>query len=460
MKIKKPRIVIAGTSSGTGKTTIVTGLLAALKERGKNVQPFKIGPDYIDPGFHKLASGTVSHNLDTWLTPADMLPEIFAGQSQNADISIIEGVMGLYDGGKNGISSTADIAKRLNAPIILVLNCKAAGESVAATVLGFIKYDENIDIAGVILNNLGSKSHGNIIKEAVEKLGVKVIGEILRDEAVSLPERHLGLTPAIEQELKERISKIKDLIGKAVDLDAVLQIAENAKAIEIKNRKETGKLYDVKIGVASDKAFSFYYETSLSVLKNMGAELVFFSPLSDSHLPDVDGLFFGGGFPEMFAKELSENKSMIADIKKAADNCMPIYAECGGYMYLSENIVDFDGNIYPMAGVIPGTTKMQNKLQTVGYVKVKALKDNVLLLKGDTLQGHEFHFSVFEPTDEASSPCALEFEKMRTGAVHFGGYANINILASYLHMNFLSSPKAAQRFLFKCCEYRSNEHEK
>lgn len=455
--MKKARIVIAGTSSGTGKTTIVTGLLSALREAGHSVQSFKIGPDYIDPGFHKLASGRAAHNLDSWLVPENMLPEVFAKEADEADIAVIEGVMGLYDGGKNGVSSTAAIAKTLGAPVILVLNCKSAGESIAATALGFREFDSSINLKGVILNNLGSRSHAELVRAAVEKIGLKVYGEILRDESISLPERHLGLTPVEEQVLEEKITKIKEQVKSSVNLEGIVRIAQSAPELVLKENIKSEARYDVKIGVALDEAFSFYYQTSLDVLNFLGAQIIAFSPLKDRSLPEVDGLLFGGGFPEMFAQELAENKAMLEAIKAKGKEGMPIYAECGGFMYLGESITDFEGNHFAMAGVVPGHSQMQKKLQTVGYVKAKALQDNILLEENELLKGHEFHFSTFSPVDETSFKWAFEFEKMRTGNKYKSGYASGNVLASYLHMNFLGNTNAAERFLQKCVEYNNTK---
>ena len=456
MLVKKPRVVIAATSSGTGKTTIVTGLLAVLKNRYFNVQSFKIGPDYIDPGFHKLASGRSSHNLDSWLVPENLLPQVFLQETEGTDIAIIEGVMGLYDGGRNGVSSTASIAKCLDAPIILVVSCKSAGESIAATILGFLEYDKSANIQGVILNNLGSKSHGMLVREAVEKMGVKILGEIFKNDEISLPERHLGLTPIEEQVLQGKISKIKETIEQSLDIEAICELANSAPAMEEAKIKMAGTKYSVRIGVAMDEAFSFYYQTSLETLKEKGAQLLPFSPLHDTALPDADGFFFGGGFPEMFAEKLSENHSILAAIKTVAQKGVPIYAECGGFMYLSNSLIDFSGKNFNMVGLIPGISKMQNKLQTVGYVRVQALTENILTDKVESLQGHEFHFSTFEPEKSETFPWAFTFEKMRTGERYVGGYAKDNILASYLHMNFLGEQKAAAKFVEKCALYRKN----
>lgn len=457
MKIVKPRLVIAGTASGTGKTTIVTGLLAALKEKGNKVQSFKIGPDYIDPGFHKLASGRPSHNLDSWLVPEDKLPNVFKQEAQDADIAVVEGVMGLYDGGRNGVSSTANIAKRLGCPVVLVLNCKSVGESIAATLLGFLNYDKDVDIKGVILNNLGSKSHGELVEQAIKKLNIPIVGKVLKNEQIALPERHLGLTPVEEQDLEKILNKIKDTIASSVDLEKIIDIANQAKSLEAEENDLLAKKYPVTIGVAYDEAFSFYYQTSLSVLEDFGAKIVKFSPLHDDKLPKVDGLLFGGGFPEMFAQQLSANVAIRSAIKEAANNGLPIVAECGGFMYLTEQLQDFTGHKHSMVGLIKGSCNMQNRLQTVGYVKAKALKDNILITKDESLKGHEFHFSTFTPNDETDFPWAFDFEKMRTGNKYLGGFAKKNILASYLHMNFLGNISAAERFLMCCYKYKETK---
>lgn len=270
----RPRIVIAGTNSGVGKTTIVTGLLASLHQKGYTVQPFKVGPDYIDPGFHGKAAGRNSYNLDTWLTPESQLESTFATLSKGADISIIEGVMGLYDGGAKGVSSTAEIAKKLHAPVILVLDCKAAGESMAATALGFREYDKDINIAGVILNKLGSDRHENMIREAMDKIHIPVIGAFHRDDELKTPERHLGLTPVTEIETDTLIQYMKDAADKWINLSMLIKVAQSAPSFEIESIKYNSTSKTVRIGIAKDEAFSFYYPTSLMALEKQGAELI------------------------------------------------------------------------------------------------------------------------------------------------------------------------------------------
>ncbi|SDE84779.1 cobyrinate a,c-diamide synthase [Sporomusa acidovorans] len=454
-----PRVVIAGVSSGVGKTTIVTGLLAALTKRGVKVQSYKVGPDYIDPGFHRLASGKSAHNLDTWLVPPESLSEIFASTAQGNDIAVIEGVMGLFDGGRFGVSSTAAVAKLLQAPVILVIDAKSMGESAAAIALGFKTYDPEVNLAGVIINRLGSESHKLMVCEALERVGIPVIGTVFRNQELTMPERHLGLTPVTEQDAAAAVSKMGQQMAEQVALPELLALAKTAGPLWQQNAvvKGTGDRSAVRIGVAQDEVFSFYYPSSLQVLTEYGAELVYFSPLNDRQLPAVDGIVLGGGFPEMFVKELSANAVMRNDILQAAKRGMPIYAECGGLMYLARQITDFDGRTYDMAGVIPAACSMQSKLETVGYVKTRALTDNVLCACGESLRGHEFHFSRMVPDGSPEEfPWAFEFKKMRTGALYQGGYASGNILASYLHMHFAGNRLSARRFVDRCTQYMAN----
>ena len=444
-----PRVVIAGTNSGVGKTTIVAGLLAAYRASGHGVQSFKVGPDYIDPGFHKIASGRESYNLDSWLVPPDTLPTFFASMSGDADLAIIEGVMGLYDGGREGVSSTAQIAKQLGAPVVLVIDCKAMGESAAAIAMGFREYDKDVDFKGVILNRLGSDNHERMVREGMEKIGVPVIGAIRRDDRMHSPERHLGLTPVTEVDPTEAIATIQHAVESMVDLEALYKVAASATPMPAPIDITKGVTKRTKIGVAYDEAFSFYYPASLSALEAQGAELVYFSPLKDSAIPDVDGLVFGGGFPEMFLQALSENTAMKESIRKANQCSMPIYAECGGLMYLCEHIHDFDGNVFDTVGVVPANCVMQQKLQKVGYVTATAKRNTLLGNTGTALHGHEFHFSTMEPTIE-DFPWAFHLEGGRKPQSYDGGYATDNVLASYLHLNFAGSLEGAKHFVDVC----------
>jgi cobyrinic acid a,c-diamide synthase len=450
-----PRLVIAGTQSGVGKTTIVSGLLSELRLRGKQVQSYKVGPDYIDPGYHALASGRPCHNLDSWLVPTERLLSIFEQTSRGMDIAVVEGVMGLYDGGRGGVASTAAIARLLRAPVVLVVSCRSAGESIAAVVLGFQKYDPEVRLAGVILNQVGSDSHEQMVTEALARIGVRVLGVIRRTESLKVPERHLGLLPVTENPAETVLANIHAAIAGSLEVEALLDLAAQAEPMELPDEPPLPAQRSCRIGVARDEAFSFYYPASLRVLEEQGAAIVPFSPLRDPKLPDVDGLLFGGGFPEMFLPQLAANESMRADIRAAAAAGVPIAAECGGYMYLCRRVASFDGGEYPMAGLIPQVCRMEKKLQTVGYVEATALADNVFCAAGETLRGHEFHFSSMtaDGSGEAATP-AFQFRKNRTGVEYPAGFVDGNVLASYLHIHFAGNPAAARRFVNRCAEHR------
>ncbi len=455
-QVNIPRIVIAGTSSGVGKTTIVAGLLAVLRQRGLRVQSYKVGPDYIDPGYHKLASGVPAHNLDTWLVPEDELVSLFAKTAAGADIAVIEGVMGLFDGGRGGISSTAAIARALGAPVVVVLDARSAGESVAATALGFATYDPRLTVAGFIVNRLGSETHRVIVAEALGRLALPVFGCLQRNDSLGVGERHLGLIPVTEQsEAVLRVDQMRATVARDLDVDGLLRAAAGAPPLQVP-APAAAAAKTVRIGVDRDEAFTFYYPESLAVLEEHGAELVPFSPLHDQGLPAVDGLVIGGGFPEMFLSDLAANQPMLEAIRRAVRRGMPTYAECGGLMYLAKEIVAFDGRSFPMVGLVPAVCRMESRLQTVGYVEATALGDNVLCRAGDILRGHEFHFSRMELTCPADDfDWAFQFRKMRTGNVYLGGFAAGSLLASYLHMHFAGNRGAAALFTAQCRAFRA-----
>ena len=449
-----PRLVIAATQSGAGKTTIVTGLLAALRQRGLSVQSFKAGPDYIDPGYHALASGQPAHNLDSWLTPKEILPEILAAEAESADIAIIEGVMGLYDGGRQGISSTAEIAKIIKAPVLLVIDAKSMGASAAAIAQGFRDYDPSVKLAGVILNRLGSDTHEAMIREAMAGIDMPVYGALRRNDGLRMPERHLGLVPVEENKERELIGRMGEAVASQLDLDKLLALARSAEPLAIKESSLSGAgAYSCRIGVAKDEAFSFYYPASLKVLAKLGAEIVPFSPLHDEKLPAVDGLFIGGGFPEMFAEQLAANAAMRQAIGQAAQSDMPILAECGGYMYLMDSLQDFAGVSHPMAGVFAGQAVMTEKLQMVGYVEAELQKDSLLGKAGTKLKGHEFHFSKErEPIQQDKAP--FIFRKLRNNSEYPAGQQVRNVLGSYLHLHFAGCLDVAENFVRQCAAYK------
>ena len=445
MKNNFPRLIIAATQSGSGKTTITTGLLLALKNRGLNVQPCKVGPDYIDTGWHALACGKPSHNLDSLLVGADNLQKIFTDAARDADISVIEGVMGLFDGTRNGHGSTAEIAKLLDAPVVLVVDAKSMGASAAAIALGFREFDKSINFAGVILNRLGSDSHAKLIVDALDKLDIKVFGTIRRNDEFKLPERHLGLVPTTENFSANVLQKICAAVENQVDVDALINLARSAKPLENFPSRITNSALRIKLAVARDAAFNFYYDASLRVLEQFGAQIIFFSPLEDEILPDVDGLIIGGGFPEMFAAQLERNKKIRNEIFRAAKNGLPIFAECGGFMYLMNRLVDFDGRAFEMCGVLDGTATMTRKLQRVGYVSAELSANCVLGSRGEKFFAHEFHYST---TDVAENIFACK--RLRTGENFTAGVAVENVAASYLHVHFAGCPHVAKNFVEAC----------
>lgn len=458
------RIVIAGTSSGVGKTTLTIGLMAAFKKKGLTVQGFKCGPDYIDPSYHTAVTGRNSRNVDSWMLNHDTVNDIFVKASEDADLSIIEGVMGFYDGKspKSNIGSTAEISLLLQAPVILVVNIASMARSAAAIVKGYQLLDSNVNIAGVILNQAGSKGHYELCKTAIEQeCDVPVVGYLLKGDGLHIPERHLGLIPAIERgELDEFFNELGEVVADRMDLDELLRIAEQGPVLQSKtdlfsNQEEEDP--KVKIAVAYDSAFNFYYRENLMLLEKAGAELVFFSPLKGETLPaGVDGLYIGGGFPEEFAKELSENTQARKEIKNAITNELPTFAECGGFMYLTDSITNSQGQTYPMVGVIPGRVKMQESLAALGYRQVTAIDGTFLLGKEAEARGHEFHYSTFESdTDDfqrAYFVKALRGEKEE-------GYKTDYLVAGYTHIHFASNPDMAKSFVEKCLEYKEKNND-
>ena len=452
-----PRIVIAATKSSSGKTTIVSGLLAALRKKGIKVQPYKIGPDYIDPGYHQLASGQPSHNLDSWLMSKETMQQVFINNAIKSDMAIIEGVMGLYDGGTKGISSTAEIAKLLSAPVVIVIDCKSMGASAAALALGFREYDREVQLAGVILNRLGSKNHEKLIREAMERVSIPVLGCVHRNDDFHMPERHLGLLPMEENSNLGFVEALGEKLAQELDIEQIIKLAHNASPmLQLEPPAPGGASSVVKIGLARDEAFSFYYPESIRALEENGAKLVEFSPLEATSLPEVDGLIFGGGFPEMFAAKLSANQELRSFIKNKAEAGMPIYAECGGFMYLSGSLEDFDGRIYQMCNILPCRVRMNDKLQMVGYVTAELEHDCILGPKGTRINGHEFHFSS-EVDGGNSSGRAFSFIRSRNGEKYYGGYCQNNVLGSYLHMHFAGYPRVAESFVKACLKYKTEK---
>jgi cobyrinic acid a,c-diamide synthase len=445
------RIVIAGTHSGSGKTTITAGLLAALRKKGLIVQPFKVGPDYIDTGYHAVAAGRMSYNLDFWMMPQPNIIQLFIHGMKDIDFGVIEGVMGLYDGvGSTPEGSTAEIAKLLNAPVLLVVDAGGMSTSAAAQVLGYKTFDRDLRLAGVIVNNVGSEHHYKLVKEAIEAYtGVPALGFLPRDRSVTLPSRHLGLLPAEEMERHaEIIDKAAALVQEWIDLDQIIALGGSAGPLPSVSPLAFEGGRPVKIAVARDESFSFYYRSTLEVLAALGAELRYFSPIKDSRLPEnIDGLYLGGGFPEVFAGKLSANRSLLEDINRKLGAGLHCYAECGGFMYLTESITGKNGEMHPMAGFFDGHTIMTDRLQRFGYVDIEFTADNVLGKAGQSARGHEFHHSLVEGI---TSPATYLIKSALSGSQWHCGYRRANTLAAYAHIDFWGYPDLARHFLDTC----------
>jgi cobyrinic acid a,c-diamide synthase len=491
-----PQILIAGTHSGVGKTTITMGLIAALKRRGLAVQPFKAGPDYIDPTYHTLAAGRPCRNIDTWMVPPDRAVTFFTKAARSADIAVIEGVMGLFDSFSydSEEGSSAQIAKLVNAPVLLVLDVGKMARSVGAIATGYTNFDSNLTIAGFILNRCGSEGHYQGVKSVVERTThLPVVGWLPKDAELHIPERHLGLVPTDERgELTTFIAHAAAVIEQYVDLEQILKIAGSQMSVVssqqsvvssqqsvassqqsvvssqqsvvssqqavVSSQKLSITNYQSKIvnrkskiciAVARDATFSFYYEDNLDLLRDSGAEIIFFSPLTDTGLPpNTAGIYLGGGFPEMFAAQLAANTPMFGSLRQAHRANIPIYAECGGFMVLTQAIIDLEGQRHPMVGLIPGEAHMQPRLMSLGYRVVESPTGNFLLPQGVTTRGHEFHWSRW--THPANSPAWLIRPRQGSGAPQPNGYAAGNLIASYVHLHFAHNPQLAHNFAQAC----------
>jgi cobyrinic acid a,c-diamide synthase len=461
MKIP-PRLTIAGTHSGVGKTSIATALMAAFTRRGLRVQPFKIGPDFIDPGFHRVACERPSRNLDGWMLSRETNLEILAQASADADIAIIEGVMGLFDGSEatTPTGSTAEMAKWLGSPVLLVIDASAMAGSAAALVCGFEDFDPDLPLAGVVCDRVGGAGHANLLREAILRhCRARPLGFLPHEDKIALPERHLGLVMASEILSRDRLTEMANWIETNVDIDGLLTIArEESRPLESPRqsppRLRTGPR--ARIGIARDAAFCFYYEDNLDLLKESGGDLVEFSPISDDALPlDLDGLYLGGGYPEIHASQLSTNRTMRDSILRFSKSGAPVYAECGGFIYLTEAIVDSDGREYPMAGLFPTRVRMQKQLAAIAYVDLEAPEDALWLRAGQRLRGHEFHYSILDGMPESVRRCL----RLRSGdKIRKEGYTIGSVLAGYSHLHFRSSPNFASRFVNACLLFRNRLH--
>lgn len=440
-----PRIVVAGTNSGAGKTSVTCGLIGALRARGHRVQGFKVGPDFIDPSYHASASGRPGRNLDAFLSGPELVAPLFRHGASGADVAVIEGVMGLFDGasGRGELASTAHVAKLLRAPVVLVVDASAMARSVAAVVHGFRSFDAEVDVAGVILNRVGSDWHEHLLRDAIEPLGVAVLGVVRRDDRVVAPERHLGLVPSGEREHETAsiIDRLTHAVGAQVDLDAVTVLARSAPDVAGPAWDPTPRgapMPGVRVAIARGPAFSFHYQENLELLEAAGAELLAFDPATDPHLPDGAGaLVLAGGFPEVFGAELAANVTLRADVAAFAAAGRPIVAECGGLLYLCSSLDEHE-----MCGVLPARGRMTDGL-TLGYRDASAPTDSFYAATGERTRGHEFHYA--KVTVEEAGAFGPAWTLSARGNVADEGFASATIHASFMHMHWPAFPGMAER---------------
>lgn len=442
-----PSFIISGTSSGSGKTTVALGLMAALRARGLRVQPFKCGPDFIDPGLHQLITGTVSRNLDLWMCGEAFTRATFQRHSRGAGVAVIEGVMGMFDG---GLSSSGILAKTLKLPGILVLDVRSMAESAAAIVKGFETLLPEAAPKGVILNRIASDRHLQLVKGAIEEhCQAEVLGYLPRSLEFSIPSRHLGLLTGDEAPLSPKaVQLLADTVAQHIDLDRILSLCAQVEQ-RAGDDLPAPPTRPCRIAVARDRAFCFYYEDNLDLLRGAGAELIFFSPVLDEKLPEgIDGIYLGGGYPELYAEQLCKNVAMREAIRQWIEGDGPVYAECGGFMYLTEGIVDQQGAFHPMVGAFPVRARMQEKRASLGYREVRTTAPCCFGPAGIIMRGHEFHYSNIDPMPDR---IARSYE-ITSGAVGKEGYAYRRVLGGYMHLHFGFSPQVASEFINYCLE--------
>jgi cobyrinic acid a,c-diamide synthase len=438
--------IVSGSATGVGKTTVTAGIMAILRKRGLRVQPFKCGPDFIDPGHHAKICTRPSHNLDTWMLSADQNRDIFTRACRNADVAVIEGMMGLFDGvdGKTDAGSTAEIAKLLNVPVVLVVDAWSAARSIAAVVLGFRQFDPKVRMAGVVLNRVANHHHARLLLDALGDPNLPA-GWLPVDSTLVLPERHLGLRTAEEQTWTgEGIEVLCRLIEENVPIDQILGACDVCISEEF-DKNDVVSEDKVRIGVARDHAFCFYYEAGLDELRRQGAELIQFSPLASSSLPeDLGALYFGGGYPELYAEELSRNESLISQIRQFAADGKPIYGECGGLIYLCRLLQTNDGKLWPMTNLLPLSIQMTNSPVHFGYADLHFLQDG-FAEKGTSIRGHSFHYSSIADFGNVET-CAFAAYSL-SGKTHREGFTAGSVFGSYIHIHFAAVPAVAKRFI-------------
>jgi len=441
-----PRLLIAGVSSGVGKTTFTVGLCRALRRRGLRVQVFKCGPDYLDPTYHRQASDGEVHNLDSWLMGPAALTRTFVRTARGADISLIEGVMGLFDGASaDSLSgSSAEIAQLIAAPIALVCDASGMARSLAALVRGFASFEPDIAPRAVICNRVGSAGHLALLSRA--QPDVPILGGLLKQSSLRFPERHLGLCAAQEADHEATFETWADQVEAHCDVPALIALARSAPPLPAATAPTARAAARCRIGIARDAAFHFYYDENLHLLQDAGAELVAFSPLADAGLPRVDGLYLGGGYPELHAARLAANHGMLRALREHARAGKPIYAECGGFMYLCQSIVDRAGHSHAMLGLLPGRALMQDKLQALGYVEVTTRAASPLGAAGTRYRGHQFRYSRFE----GPAPTQLALHSKRHPEPQPEGHGAGSLLGTYVHGHWASNPAIARNFVDAC----------
>ncbi len=462
-------LIIASPFSGTGKTTLTIGIMAALRSMGYTVQPFKVGPDYIDPLYHRAVCGRPSYNLDTWMMGDDGVRKTFLNAMEGSDIGVIEGVMGLFDGkeGGSGAGSTARIAKILNIPVVLVVDASKMAQSIAPLVYGYELFDREVRVVGVILNRVGSERHLNILKCAIEdRCNTPVVGYLFKDDLISIDERHLGLSiePALLKDggMPSFVDRLKGMVMENVKMDSILELSclKDVKRVsDYKKKRSTKPL--TRIGMAYDEAFCFYYQENIDILREAGAELVTFSPLHDRHLPDgLGGLYIGGGYPELYAKALEANTSLREEIKGNIEMGMSVYAECGGLIYLCREVVDLNGGRFDMVGVFPWNTSIDRHIASLGYVEVEVLDGLPFLKAGECARGHEFRYSRIDMEEERCDIRSV-YRLTENSSINrhnsIEGFLYKNTLASYIHLHFASNRCFAEGFVKECGHFRSVE---
>jgi cobyrinic acid a,c-diamide synthase len=454
-------MLIAGSASGVGKTTVTLSILAAMARRGLTAQPFKGGPDFLDTGHLTRISGRIARNIDTWILSLEANVALVRGACAGADALVVEGMMGLFDGkdGKTDAGSSAEIAKLLKLPVVLVLDASKSARSIAATVLGFELFDPELPLAGVILNRVAGERHYQMLATAIRsRCASPVLGWMPAEPAISIAERHLGLQTAEELSDSESTmgqrEKLADLAESHLDLDTLLALTCRSEfELEIDDQSSESTAI-VRIGIARDKAFSFYYEDNLDLLRQMGATIVPFSPIDGTALPEeLDALYIGGGYPELYAEPLSRNALMIAAIREFALSGKPVYAECGGMMYLSRQLTTLDGTGHPMASIFPFEIEMTKRLVNFGYVSVELTQNCLLGERGTQLRGHSFHHSRL--VGESATTTNYHLQYSLSGRQEDEGYSFRNVLASYIHLHFGSAPSVAQHLVSKAREFRA-----